>query len=163
MAKNLIAQSLMQHATVKVPGAAAGGSTLRDRMQAAKSGGNAAPVITLPVIGTAGSSKSRTADPSTIRAYAEHMAIAKMTPQERWENAKQAEQDVQNWEKSKKNQEAQKQMEDANNKKSREVDTENKKKEIHEKLNTSLTRGKVRDYRETMAQYKQARLDTTNT
>jgi len=94
MAKSLIAHSLMQHATAKVPGTTTGGSLLRDRMQSAKSG-SSGPV------GTAGSAKSRTADPSTIRAYAEHMAMVKMSPQERWENAKQAEQDVQNWEKKK--------------------------------------------------------------
>jgi len=65
VAKNLIAQSLMQHATVKVSGSVGTGTTLRDRMTSAKSGN----VASGPV-GTAGSAKSRTADPSTIRAYA---------------------------------------------------------------------------------------------
>jgi len=98
MAKSLIAQSLMQHATVKVPGTTSSGSLLRDRMQSAKSGSGSGGGSSA---GSAGSSKSRTADPSTIRAYAEHMAMVKMSPQERWANAKQAEQDVQNWEKKK--------------------------------------------------------------
>jgi len=97
MAKSLIAQSLMQHATAKAPGTTTSGSLLRDRMQSAKSGSSGSGAV-----GTAGSAKSRTADPSTIRAYAEHMAMVKMSPQERWANAKQAEQDVQNWEKKKK-------------------------------------------------------------
>jgi len=153
MAKSLIAQSLMQHATAKAPGTTTSGSLLRDRMQSAKSGSSGSGAV-----GTAGSAKSRTADPSTIRAYAEHMAMVKMSPQERWANAKQAEQDVQNWEKKKKQQ----QLEDANHKKPKEVENENKKREIHQQLNNSLTRSKVRDYREAMAQYRQSRQDSNN-
>jgi len=75
VAKNLIAASLMQHTVVGTNG----GSNFRARMQNAKTPNAAGPAGV----------KSRTADPSTIRAYAEHMTAAKKSTKERWEEAKQ--------------------------------------------------------------------------
>jgi len=86
MAKNLIAASLMQHASLSPTSTMTGsGGGYREKLS-----GKSLP------------QKSMTADPSNIRAYKEHLATAKMTTQEKWEQTKQAKQDVQNWEKKKK-------------------------------------------------------------
>jgi len=112
MAKNLIAASLMQHATLS-PGTMSGsGGGYRERLG---SSGKSLP------------QKSMTADPSNIRAYKEHLATAKMTPQEKWEQTKHAEQDVQNWEKSKKREETAKKLEEVLSKKTKLKETEEKK------------------------------------
>jgi len=86
LAKNIIGQSLMN----------ATNGSLREKIANAKSNSN----NSLNENTTTPGFKSKTVDPSTIRAYAERMAIAKMSPQERWENMKLTEPEVQSWEKS---------------------------------------------------------------
>jgi len=146
VAKSLISQSLMQHASVNLSGENCK-SILRENRQTANVGGNS------------GSYKSKTADATTVRAYAEHMALAKMSPQERWETAKKVE-DVQNWEKLNKKQELQKQLNE-DQKKLKEEENRLKKKEIKQQLN-NLNQGHVRNYREALAQYKQLHQDSTH-
>jgi len=58
--------------------------------------------------------------------------------------------------KQKKKQETAKLLEEVLSKKSKQQENEEKKKEIQKKLH-SLGRGEVKNYRETLQQYKQAR------
>jgi len=51
------------------------------------------------------SGKSLTADLSNIRSYKDHLVATKMTTQEKWQQTKQTEMDVQNWEKTQKRKE----------------------------------------------------------
>jgi len=85
MAKNLITSSLMQHTTMSISNNPNG--RLREKLSAR-----------IP----SNPGKCMTVDPSNIRAYKEHLVTTKMTTQQKWEQTKQTEADVQNWEKSQK-------------------------------------------------------------
>uniref|UniRef100_A0A6B2L2V1 DH domain-containing protein n=1 Tax=Arcella intermedia TaxID=1963864 RepID=A0A6B2L2V1_9EUKA len=131
MARNLIAASLLQHT----------GGSYRDRLNS--TGGS-----------PKNSQKSNTVDPSNMRSFAEQLASAKMTTQEKWQQTKQAEPVVQNWEKEKQQEEAKAKLQEALEKRVKQKETDDKKKEIQKQLN-SLGRGEVKSYREAISQYKQ--------
>jgi len=109
MAKNLITVSLMQQAKDRANGS--------------------------PRSYTGG--KSQTADLSNIRSYKEHLNSTKMTTQEKWEQTKQSEVDVQNWEKTQKRKEDEKKIEEALKQKFKK---EEAKKELMEHLNNRSVR-----------------------
>jgi len=99
-----------------------------------------------------GTGKSLTADISNIRSYKEHL-VTKMTAQEKWEQTKQSETDVQNWEKAQKQKEDKKKLDEA-------LIKEEKRKEILEHLNNRS----VKRYHQLLQEVKQnpgrnARLD----
>jgi len=102
MAKNLITVSLMQQA--------------RERNAIGR---------------TNSAGKSMTADLSNMRSYKEHLVSTKMTTQEKWEQTKQHEMDVQNWEKTQKRKEDEKKIEETLKLQLKEE----KKKELIEQLN----------------------------
>jgi vacuolar-type H+-ATPase subunit I/STV1 len=75
--------------------------------------------------------KSQTADLSNIRSYKEHLVATKMTAQEKWEQTKQTEVDVQTWELNQKRKENEKKIEEALKQKC----LDEKKKELIDQLN----------------------------
>jgi len=129
MAKNLITSSLMQHTTMRISNEPNG--RLRDKISA-RSPSNPG--------------KCMTVDPSNIRAYKEHLVTTKMTTQQKWEQTKQTEADVQNWEKSQKKKEDAKKDEEAKKQQSKEI----KKKEMMEQLNNVG----VRNYRQLLQEVR---------
>jgi len=78
--------------------------------------------------------KSMTADLSNIRSYKEHLVATKMTTQEKWEQTKQHEMDVQNWEKIQKKKKMIKKIEEALKQQSKEE----KRRELIEHLNSPV-------------------------
>jgi len=111
MAKNLITSSLMQHTTMRISNEPNG--RLRDKISA-RSPSNPGKCLTV--------------DPSNIRAYKEHLVTTKMTTQQKWEQTKQTEVDVQNWEKSQKKKKMLKKM-----KKLKNINNSNKTKKKRKK------------------------------
>jgi len=77
--------------------------------------------------------KSMTADLSNMRSYKEHLVSTKMTTQEKWEQTKQHEMDVQNWEKTQKRKEDEKKIEET----LKQQVKEEKRKELIEQLNNN--------------------------
>jgi len=104
MAKNLITVSLMQQA--------------RERNAIGR---------------TNSAGKSMTADLSNMRSYKEHLVSTKMTTQEKWEQTKHHEMDVQNWEKTQKRKEDEKKIEET----LKQQVKEEKRKELIEQLNNN--------------------------
>lgn len=137
MAKNLITASLMQH-TATTNGS---NDKLRERIAARSQ--------------SAG--KSQTADLSNIRSYKDHLNTTKMTAQEKWEQTKQTESDVQTWEQNQKRKENEKKIEEAL--KQRCLDE--KKKELMEQLNNR----QPKKYHQLLKEVKQnpARNNTSDT
>jgi hypothetical protein len=126
MAKNLITSSLMQHTTISISNNPNG--RLREKLSARS---------------PSSPGKCMTVDPSNIRAYKEHLVTTKMTPQQKWEQTKQTEADVQNWEKSQKKKEDAKKDEEAKK-------HEEKKKEMMEQLHNP----QVRNYRQLLQEVR---------
>jgi hypothetical protein len=106
MAKNLITVSFMHRSPTPTLTTSGGNST------------NSSNGVTLsaPTSPTA-ASKYMTADSTQIRAYKEHYMAVKMTAQQKWEETKKTEVDVQNWEKNQKRKEDAKKIEEALQKK----------------------------------------------
>jgi len=95
MAKNLITASLMQHTSGTTT--TSSNDKLRERIAAR----------------SASAGKSMTAELVNIRSYKDHLVTTKMTTQEKWEQTKQTEVDVQNWEQNQKKKENDKKIEEA--------------------------------------------------